>query len=145
MTMVGWLVRLFLVKQIESRKGDLHFQRFRLLATPWFSVFVHRILASDEDRHLHDHPWSFVSLILWGSYTELCARSPHWGSPKSRKVRPGNLVVHHHSDAHKLTLNTKVVWSLVIAGRREALWGYQTEDGWVDHYLYRLRKGAGRY
>lgn len=131
---------LFLVKEIRSRNDTLHFQRFRLLALPWFSIFLHRLLASDVDKHLHDHPWDFVSLILWGSYTELCASSPNWSTPTPRTVKRGDIVRHDHSDAHKLTLNSKSVWSLVFIGSKRYDWGYQTETGWMDHWLYRQRK-----
>lgn len=37
---------------------------------PWFGVFVHRMDAADPGIDLHDHPWWFGSLILWGGYTE---------------------------------------------------------------------------
>ncbi len=142
--MLRWLLRaMFLVKEIHGRNGKLHFQRFRLLSTPWFSIFVHRILESDLDVHLHDHPWSFVSFILWGSYIEASAKSPSWATPVTRTTRPGSVVYHHHSDAHSLKLLTKVVWSLVFVGAHKYDWGYQTEYGWVDHDRYRQRKRAG--
>lgn len=32
--------------------------------------FLHNIRLPDEGRDHHDHPWSFVSLVLWGGYTE---------------------------------------------------------------------------
>jgi hypothetical protein len=141
---ITWLLRkLFLVKEIVSQKGVLHFQRFRLLSLPWFSIYVHRILASDEDAHFHDHPWDFVSLILWGAYSEVWVKSPHWSLPRTRLAKPGTLIWHHHSDAHKLTLKSKVVWTLVLTGPHKYDWGYQTENGWVDHWMYRQRKRSG--
>jgi hypothetical protein len=121
----------------------LHFQRFRILALPWFAIYLHRILRSDQDRHFHDHPWSFLSIILWRGYTEQWVRSPNWGDVKTRKVQPGSIVYHHYSDAHKITLakENKSTWTLVFVGRRERdNWGYQTENGWMDHWLYRQVK-----
>lgn len=44
--------------------------RYKLLHTPWFGLYFHRIMRSDMGRHFHDHPWSFLSLILRGGYTE---------------------------------------------------------------------------
>src|SRR5208282_805597 len=32
---------------------------------------LHHILRSDEDRHLHDHPWPYVTIILKGGYWEV--------------------------------------------------------------------------
>ena len=35
-----------------------------------FNVFIHKILKSDDDKDLHDHPWDFFHLILSGGYWE---------------------------------------------------------------------------
>ena len=32
---------------------------------------IHEILRSDSDRHCHDHPWPYVSIILRGGYWEV--------------------------------------------------------------------------
>lgn len=138
------LRKLFLVKEIVSRAGVLHFQRYRFIETKAFRVYLHRISASDEDKDMHDHPWSFRSLILKGSYTETWTTPPNWDNPQTRTVRPGDVVKHHHWDAHKLTLNTPVVWTLVLTGDKSHDWGYQTEQGWVDHRDYRAKKNEGR-
>lgn len=101
---------------------------------------MHRISASDEEKHAHDHPWDFFSLLLSGAYEESWAKSPHWGLFMKRRVRAGQFVRHDHTDIHKLTLLTPVVWSLVLTGGRDHDWGYQTNVGWVNHRTYRLRK-----
>ena len=44
--------------------------RYKLLLTRWGNLYLHVFHRSDEDRELHDHPWGFVSLILWGGYYE---------------------------------------------------------------------------
>jgi hypothetical protein len=141
--MLRWLVRaLFLVKEIKSRAGVLHFQRFRLLQTQWFALYVHRISASDEDKDAHDHPWDFITLILKGAYEETWYKSPHWALPMTRRVKSGGYIRHHHSDAHKLKLLTPVVWTLVLTTGHDYSWGYQTREGWVAHDVYRVRKHA---
>jgi hypothetical protein len=33
-------------------------------------LYLHKIMRSDADRELHDHPWAFASLILWRGYHE---------------------------------------------------------------------------
>lgn len=55
----------------ESR-GDAHspyLVRWKLLETKLGAVYLHRFLRSDADDH-HDHPWPFVSVILWRGYVE---------------------------------------------------------------------------
>ena len=64
----------FLAKEIISKDGVVHFRRYRLLSTPWFNIYIHNILRSDEDAHFHDHPWGFFSFILnctKGGYTRI--------------------------------------------------------------------------
>jgi hypothetical protein len=34
------------------------------------SFYLHCFVRSDDDRALHDHPWDFASLILFGDYNE---------------------------------------------------------------------------
>ena len=34
-----------------------------------FNIFLHKFLKSDPDD-LHDHPWSYRTIILWGGYWE---------------------------------------------------------------------------
>lgn len=62
---------LLLVKEIKSKQGEVHFRRYRLLQTPWFAIYIHHILISDQDKDMHDHPWNFTSVILEGAYREV--------------------------------------------------------------------------
>ncbi len=34
------------------------------------NIRVHKILSSDSDRHMHDHPWPSTSIILKQGYWE---------------------------------------------------------------------------
>lgn len=138
--------KLFLIKEIVSKMGVVHFRRYRLLSTPWFKIYLHNIRQSDEDKFLHDHPWSFVSFIIRGGYREDSAISPHWSDIKTRYTGPGSMVRHHHTDVHKLTLTSPEVWSLVFVSNQTHEWGYQvTGRGWVQHDAYRAMKRAGYF
>ena len=55
---------------IPNHGGDPYLIRYTLIECAWFSIKVHHILESDEDRCEHDHPWPFLSLILTGGYWE---------------------------------------------------------------------------
>ena len=55
-------------KEIRSQQGRLHFQRFTIIGTRWFALNVHRIHDHDRDPDLHNHPWNFIGVVLWGSY-----------------------------------------------------------------------------
>ena len=104
-----------------------HLYRITLLRTPFFSVKLHKILGSDEDRYLHDHPWHYVSLILRGSY--------HEERDKGSGVRrPGHLLLRKATRPHRLTLLTPYVWTLFLTSGRGRIWGFHTENGWIPHY-----------
>lgn len=72
--------------------------------TRWlpFTVYLHRILISDPDEDLHNHPWSAVSLILRGGYLEE-RRVGAWRVHAYQR-RPGHLVVIRRSTYHRITL-----------------------------------------
>jgi hypothetical protein len=143
--------RLFLVKEIVSKEGVVHFRRYRLLSTPWFNIYIHNILKSDEDAHPHDHPWGFIALMFWGSYLEewLGAYEDYryWAGTELRQdVRSiGSLYYHQAKDFHKITLRSPSVWTLVFAsGRKRPGWGYQTRQGWIHFKDYRQLKNEGK-
>lgn len=102
--------------------GENYLTRWRLIETPWFGVFVHRFDGPDSRPTLHDHPWSFVSILLRGGYVE------------QRRVETTRAVIRRHvrfvnvmrrDDAHFIeTLDRTPSWSLLLVGKRRRTWGY---------------------
>lgn len=138
------LKKFFLTKEIMSKEGVVHFRRYRLISTPWFNIYVHQILKSDEDKHFHDHPWHFASLLLKGAYRERSSYSPRWSSVITFDYYAGQIVRHLAHDAHSLTLLTSSVWTLVFTFGKKRVWGYQTDNGWIDFKTYRQLKNEGK-
>ena len=118
--------KLIRVPDLAGKWVD-HLYRITILRTPMFSIKLHKILGSDLDRYLHDHPWHYVSLILSGVYQE--ERQHETGIR-----RPGNLLFRHATSIHRLTLLTPHVWTLFITSGRIRTWGFYTETGWKAHY-----------
>ena len=114
------LFRKFLI----GLDGDLYLWRLSLITTPWFSVKLHRIFRPDRQRDLHDHPWTFLSIILFGSYTE---DTP--GGVKRRRWWNWKRA----EDSHSIkTVSRSPVWTLVFCGPRRRVWGFHTPKGWVS-------------
>ncbi len=132
--------KLFLVKEIISQFGHVHFRRYRLLQTPWFAIYIHQILRSDEELDMHDHPWKFTSVILSGSYEETVTSPPYFDTTRWLRHYQGDVVEHAAEEAHRLRLTSKEVWTLVITSGRKREWGYQTKTGWLGHKEYRQLK-----
>lgn len=115
------------VKEIVSKTGELHFERWAVIETKWFSWYLHRIHKADQD-HLHSHPWHFVSVILKGSYRELVQKSPEEYSNFKLKS-PGAVAFTNRRWFHKIEcVLKKPVYTMVF------VWGGNFEgDKW--HYL----------
>ncbi|MGE0757062.1 MAG: hypothetical protein AB7F89_01005 [Pirellulaceae bacterium] len=99
-----------------------------------YSLKLHLILRTDDNRCAHDHPWNFLRVILWGGYYEQC--DPHQ-PPVLRKPwrpwAPWRLYWCGRKFRHRITsLPHGSSCTLVLAGPREREWGYFTRDGWVD-------------
>lgn len=132
------LRKLFLEKEIISREGVIHFRRWRLLSLPWFSIYIHQIFKEDQDKYLHDHPWDYFNLILKGSYTEEYSFSmKHY----TRKLNFLNYSFNDSYRFHKIhSLNSKLVTTLFITGRRKREWGYKIGEYWIHNDFYRKNK-----
>jgi hypothetical protein len=140
----------FLVAEIRSREGVLHFRRWRLLSGSWGNIYLHAIYKSDEDGHLHDHPWDYTSICLKGSFIEQV--------PGIREVFNGNIiktyvynhvspfkVIRRNAEAfHKLyRLKSPVVYTLFFTGSRRKEWGYDVAGEWIEFNRYRKLKRDG--
>lgn len=124
-----------LIKIIRSKAGKLHFKRWRLLTTPWFDVNLHGIYKEDQDKHLHNHPWNILTIILYGFYTEEL-------EDKKEVLRwPFSVAYRDKSQFHKIQmLHSKVVYTLAITSKGTSDWGYKVNGIFVDHKTYREQK-----
>lgn len=123
----------FLVKEIKSKEGHVHFRRYRLLELPIFRIYLHQILKADEDGVEHDHPWDFLSIILKGGYVE----------QKNKKLiarLPGSIGICTRPFHHLLYEIFSPTWTLVFAWGKRTNWGYFTDQGWKDHITFRREK-----
>lgn len=92
-----------------------------------FAVRFHRWTASDDARAFHDHPWWFLTLVLWGGYTDVSPSGRDRLSVGSIRFRPAS---HRHTvEVDRLT------WTMLITGAPRRRWGF-----WVDGKLRRRDK-----
>lgn len=129
----------------QVRKHDQpYLDRLRLVQTPYFGLFLHRIHMPDSDRDPHDHPWPFWSLILSGGYTERVwangskARRGFRNDAHSVERRHSRWSLHRMpvSRAHKILTVEGRLWTLVLTGRRRRSWGFWTPEGPVNWKIY---------
>jgi len=99
------------------------------------SVYIHRILRSDYDEELHDHPGDNMSILLEGTMTEQREDGHH-------PLSPGSVVLRRAEERHRLLLETPVT-TLWIMGERIREWGFWTGDGefMPSEEFFRRRSG----
>jgi hypothetical protein len=122
------------IREVRSKKGVPHFRRWQILSLWGRSVYLHCIYRSDEDLHMHNHPWDFASFILKGGYIESMINS---GTIKG----PGDVAYHKAKDYHHITV-LQPTWTLVFASKRYNAWGYLVDGKFVNHLEYRNVKNA---
>lgn len=96
------------------------------------NVYLHRIERSDDDRALHDHPWSSASVILVGGYDEVVPLDPAdpAGEVKRLRRRPGDITFRGPRSAHRLELIDGSCVSLFLMGPKVRDWGFWCRWGW---------------
>jgi hypothetical protein len=123
--------------------GENYLVRLRLIQTPWFGVYLHRVLEPDYDFSPHDHPWNFGSLILRGGYTEHIWNNPSYHDEKYFERRWLRWSWHkmRMGQAHKIVGVMPGTISLIFVGKRHETWGFYTPEGWIDWKVYKEVNG----
>lgn len=98
--------------------------RLHIIKTPWFAVCLHWLNKPDPEPFMHDHPVSFLSIILRGGYIErrngrLECRIWH------------NFIRATPDDTHTIVLVQPGTLTLCLMGPKVREWGFHTPGGWV--------------
>lgn len=108
----------------HPRNNRLYMSRLWIFQCPLFGIRQHTIHLSDQDRHLHDHPFDFVSIIYSGCYMELRERGVF-------KYKAPDINVKKAESMHRLSVISGPVKSIVFYGPKRREWGFKTSIGWV--------------
>ena len=114
------ILELFPHSDIGWKDINETFIRYKILETPWFRIYVHNLIAPRSHPQCHDHPWSFIALVLYGGYNEYTVRTG-W-----KYRRPGSILYRPHSWTHNVTTSKCGMWSLVLAGPKRWEWGFKS-------------------
>lgn len=128
--------------------------RYILIRNPkYWGIFLHKLCRSDHDRALHDHPWPFVSLILANGYKEIHHVS--WKESHNEmldcKVEEiteevlqhisGEIMYRPAEWRHRVVIEGKPCWTLVLVGPRARRWGFWPNGTWCWWRKYDTHKG----
>lgn len=98
------------------------------------SVRIHHWYSSDDHRAFHDHPWSFVTIVLRGSYVDVSANG-------RESMRPGAIRYRHATHSHTTEVAPDGCWTLILAGPTVRKWGFWKGSKWVKANKYFLENG----
>jgi hypothetical protein len=118
--------------------GVLYLRRLHLLQTPWFSVMLHW-LTPDPQPDLHDHPVSFLSLLVRGWYDEIIPYTRTGYHCRHAQFRRRWFNFKRATDRHRIVATSSPCVTLVIAGPVVRSWGFWTSNGWVPWREYEHR------
>lgn len=112
--------------------------RLHVLKTPWFAVCLHWLNKPDEEPYLHDHPVSFLSIILRGGYTEHRAKN-YKSLVRSIRHRWFNFIRASDWDRHRIVRVEPGTLTLCLMGPKVREWGFHGVGGrswlwWKQYY-----------
>lgn len=122
-------------KTILKRNGEPYLIRYTLFKCKWFTIKIHHVLISDP-AELHDHPWNYISFILWGGYYEETKRVSNYPECYKDKINtayyrniqwypPLSILIRNGSQPHRLILpEGKQSISLIFTSKKWRKWGY---------------------
>jgi cold shock CspA family protein len=92
--------------------------RYYLLVTPVFELYLHQF-TNDDEPLLHDHPWSFISLLLSGGYIE------HFSDNRSVPRSRWSFSLRSSERKHRVSVPDRYrgkTITLLLTGRRHRKW-----------------------
>jgi len=105
-----------------------------VLGLPWFSIRIHHWISSDDARNFHDHPWWFITFVLWGGYTDVSPAGRARMNQFSCAYRPA---LHRHT----VVVDPAGCWTILLCGPEIRDWGFWVKDKFKKMNKYFLEHG----
>lgn len=144
-TMQALIDRWFKIELIRSGENcPVYLFRWWLMTLlGGWKVYLHHFVGDDSARDLHDHPRAFISIGLWGGYTEETPYVDSRGSESTVLVNRKNYVapwIRYFPPEHKHRLilfpGKRSTWTLVIVGPLKRSWGFWVRGKWIHYKTY---------
>lgn len=111
-----------------------------------FNIFLHKFLKSDPDD-LHDHPWSYFTVILKGGYWEWTPVFDASGKKLTEIAKwrgPGHFRRCSANSLHRIELDPGVeCWTLFMPGAKQREWGFVKKGKWLQWEEYLASRAHG--
>lgn len=96
-------------------------------------LYLHQFLRDDPVEAPHNHPWWFLSLTLWGGYTEEVLTA---AGSETRRGWFLKLVFRRPGFTHRIVAARPGTWTLILTGPKVRDWEFLTPAGAVEGYTY---------
>lgn len=115
---------------IPCKDGTDYLVRLRIVQTPIFAIYLHDIHEDDGDRDPHNHPWSFLSFVLRGQYTEMVYPDPIESRSNYVFKTHERFSIHRMGrvSAHRIIDASPGLKTLIFTGPRKASWGFFRQE-----------------
>ncbi len=101
------------------------------------SIRIHHIMREDWDRHPHDHPWPWRTIVLRGWYWEHRLRVGELGLFSVHFRPPGCTASMPPGEFHRISrVSPGGVWTLFITWGLPKPWGFYVDGKKVDRRDY---------
>ena len=101
--------KIYHTAKLEFEDGNLYMTRYCLFDT--FMIHVTRKVGFA----FHNHPWSFCSLLLWGSYYEEVKKTID-GPVIAHQRKWGSVIYRKQTDWHRITTTHPISITFCIKG-----------------------------
>ena len=132
----------------DRRTGEDYMHRYYLFLKDRtkfpFNVTMHKIVKSDDPIY-HDHPWSYVTVVLWGGYNEHTPIRDNKGKIIGDFVEwrgPGSIIKRKAQEYHWLELkDEKPATTIFFMGKQKRQWGFLVKTKpekhrWIHNEYY---------
>jgi hypothetical protein len=143
-TFLKWLGNKFGWKlEIIQRDNSPYLSRWHVRSTEKEGrTYLHYFHRGDAENYNHDHPWDFVSLILWGGYWEITPH-PMGEGEKKRWYFPGSLLRRPAAWQHRVVLPPgRIAITLVWTSTKKRSWGFWCPKIGFLHWREHERQGG---
>jgi hypothetical protein len=111
-----------------------------------FNLTLHKIVRSDEPV-MHDHPWSYMTIVLRGGYWEHTPVFNYEGKKIAEFQEwrgPGSVIMRKANEYHWLELDPDVgpATTLFFMGPQQREWGFLKGNTWCKWKDYLASKQA---
>ena len=120
-----------------ANRCPTYLYRWQLLSTRWGKIYLHRFVATDWSRDLHDHPKRFLSIGLRGSYLEETPAGFQLFKAPWVRTFPANHI--HRIAAISAKPNP---WTLVVVFWAVREWGFWHDGRFIPWKKYVEEKGG---